>query len=171
MAKRLARAKHKIRDARIPFRVPPPHRLPERTSGVLAVIYLLFNEGYGASAGAALIRRDLCAEAIRLARLVVHLIPDDSEARGLLVLMLLRDSRRAARLDEAGELVNLEEQDPSQWDHDEIDEGLQELAAAHHDRRPGPYCLQATIAACHATAGQASATNWARIAELYRQLL
>ena len=170
MAKRLVRAKHKIRDARIPFQVPPPHRLPERTAGVLAVIYLLFNEGYGASAGAALIRRDLCAEAIRLARLVVHLMPDDSEARGLLALMLLQDSRRAARLDEAGELVNLEEQDRSQWDHDEIDQGLQELAAARHGHRSGPYCLQATIAACHATAGQASATNWARIAELYRQL-
>jgi RNA polymerase sigma-70 factor (ECF subfamily) len=170
MAKRLVRAKQKIRDARIPFQVPAPHRLPERTAGVLTVIYLLFNEGYGASAGAALIRRDLCAEAIRLARLVVHLMPDDNEARGLLALMLLQDSRRAARVDEAGELVNLEEQDRSRWDHDEIDQGLKELAAARHDHRPGAYCLQATIAACHATAGQASATNWTRIAELYRQL-
>jgi RNA polymerase sigma-70 factor (ECF subfamily) len=170
MAKRLVRAKHKIRDARIPFQVPPLYRLPERTSGVLAVIYLLFNEGYGASSGEDLIRRDLCAEAIRLARLLVQLMPEAKEARGLLALVLLQDSRRDARLDDAGELVNLEDQDRSRWDHDEIDQGLYELEAAGADHQPGPYCLQARIAACHATADHASATNWARIADLYQQL-
>lgn len=170
MAKRLVRAKHMIRDARIPFQVPPPHRLPERTAGVLAVIYLLFNEGYGASAGTELIRRDLCGEAVRLARLVVQLMPEENEARGLLALILLQDSRRAARLDDDGELVNLEDQDRSRWDQEEIDLGLNELEEAGQDHRPGPYWLQAAIAACHATADQASATNWARIAELYGQL-
>lgn len=170
MAKRLVRAKHKIRDARIPFQVPPPHRLPERTAGVLAVIYLLFNEGYGASAGTELIRRDLCGEAVRLARLVVQLMPEENEARGLLALILLQDSRRAARLDDDGELVNLEDQDRSRWDQEEIELGLHELEAAGHEHRPGPYWLQAAIAACHAIADQASATNWARIAELYGQL-
>ena len=170
MAKRLVRAKHKIRDARIPFQVPPHHRLPERTAGVLAVLYLLFNEGYGASSGEDLIRRDLCAEAIRLARLLVQLMPEAKEARGLLALMLLQDSRRDARLDDAGELVNLEDQDRRRWDHDEIDQGLYELEAAGADHQPGPYCLQARIAACHATADHASATNWTRIAHLYQQL-
>ncbi len=170
MAKRLVRAKHKIRDARIPFQVPAPHRLPERTAGVLAVIYLLFNEGYGASLGTELIRRDLCGEAIRLARLVVQLMPEDNEARGLLALILLQDSRGAARLNDDGELVNLEDQDRSRWDQEEIDLGLNELEAAGQDHRPGPYLLQAAIVACHATADQASATNWARIAELYGQL-
>ncbi len=171
MAKRLTRAKHKIRDAGIPYRVPPAHLLPDRLSGVLAVLYLLFNEGYSASAGAQVRRGDLTAEAIRLARLLVALMPDEPEAVGLLALMLLQDARTAARLDDDGELVTLEDQDRSRWDADKIAAGLALLAGAKR-RTPaaGPYLLQAAIAACHARAAAATDTDWARIAALYGEL-
>jgi RNA polymerase sigma-70 factor (ECF subfamily) len=170
MAQRLVRAKRKIRNAGIPYRVPPGHLLPERTVAVLGVLYLLFNEGYAASAGADLIRQSLTGEAIRLARVLAGLMPDEPEALGLLSLMLLTDARRAARLDPAGELVTLEEQDRGAWDAAEIDEGLRLLAAAGRSGRVGAYQLQAAIAACHARAGTAAGTDWARIAELYRML-
>jgi RNA polymerase sigma-70 factor, ECF subfamily len=170
MAKRLVRAKHKIRNAGIPYRVPPAHLLPERTAGILAVLYLLFNEGYTASAGADLVRGGLCAEAIRLARALVQLMPDEPEAVGLLALMLLHDGRRVTRVDDAGDLVRLEDQDRSRWDRREIDEGVVLLEAALRRGRPGPYELQAAIAACHATAAEAAATDWAQIARLYRML-
>ena len=167
MAKRLVRAKHKIRDARIPYRVPPAHLLPERTAGVLAVLYLLFNEGYSATAGADLVRQGLCAEAIRLARALARLMPDEPEALGLLALMLLHDARRASRVDAAGDLVTLEDQDRGRWDRSEIEEGTGVLEAALRRGRAGPYQLQAAIAACHATAAAAAATDWAQIARLY----
>jgi RNA polymerase sigma-70 factor (ECF subfamily) len=170
MAKRLVRAKHKIRDAAIPYRVPPAHLLPERTAGVLAVLYLLFNEGYSASTGADLIRRGLCAEAIRLARALAGLMPDEPEALGLLALVLLHDARRTARTDAAGDLVTLEEQDRSRWDRREIEEGAALLEAALRRGRPGPYQVQAAIAACHAVAADAADTDWAQIALLYREL-
>jgi RNA polymerase sigma-70 factor (ECF subfamily) len=170
MAKRLTRAKHKIRDAGIPYRVPPAHLLPERTGGVLAVLYLLFNEGYSASAGDDIVRPDLTAEAIRLARLLMTLMPDEPEATGLLALMLLHDSRRASRLDAAGELVTLEDQDRSGWDAAAISEGLVLLDNARRLRGAGPYQLQAAIAACHAKARQAADTDWAEIARLYDEL-
>jgi RNA polymerase sigma-70 factor, ECF subfamily len=170
MAKRLVRAKHKIRSAGIPYRVPPAHLLPERTAGVLAVLYLLFNEGYAASAGADLIRQNLCAEAIRLARALTELIPGEPEALGLLALMLFHDARRMTRVDGAGDLVTLEDQDRSRWDKGEIYEAAGLLRAAQRQGRAGPYQLQAAIAACHATAGQAPATDWAQIARLYGML-
>jgi RNA polymerase sigma-70 factor, ECF subfamily len=170
MAKRLVRAKSKIRHAGIPYRVPPSHLLPERVVGVLAVLYLLFNEGYAASAGADLVRQGLCAEAIRLARALAGLMPDEPEALGLLALMLLHDARRAARVDAAGDLVTLEDQDRARWDRGEIDEGAGVLDAALRRGRPGPYQLQAAIAACHATAEDAAATDWAEIALLYWRL-
>ena len=170
MAKRLTRAKHKIRDAGIPYRVPPAHLLPERTSGVLAVLYLLFNEGYSASAGDDIVRPDLTAEAIRLARLLATLMPDEPEVTGLLALMLLHDSRRASRLDADGELVTLEDQDRSRWNAAAITEGLALVDKARRRRSDGPYQLQAAIAACHAAAAQAAATNWAEIARLYGEL-
>ena len=171
MAKRLVRAKGKIRNAGIPYRVPSADLLPARTSGVLAVLYLLFNEGYAASAGAEVIRPDLCAEAIRLARLLARLMPGEPEALGLLALMLLHDARRDARIDEAGRLVPLEDQDRARWRRAEIAEGVAVLESALDHGDVGPYQLQAVIAACHATAGTAAETDWAGIARLYRRLL
>ncbi len=170
MAKRLTRAKHKIRDAGIPYRVPPAHLLPERTGGVLAVLYLLFNEGYGASAGDNLLRPDLSGEAIRLGRLLTRLMPDEPEAGGLLALMLLQDARSAARLDADGELVSLEDQDRSRWNAAEITEGIGLLDTALRRQRAGPYQLQAAIAACHAEAPVAAETDWPQIALLYGEL-
>ena len=170
MAKRLVRAKHKIHDAAIPYRVPPAHLLPERTAGVLAVLYLLFNEGYSASAGADLVRKGLCAEAIRLARALAQLMPDEPEALGLLALMLFHDARRMTRTDAAGDLVRLEDQDRTRWDRAEIEEGTRVLEAALRRGRAGPYEVQAAIAACHATAAEAAVTDWARIALLYGRL-
>ena len=170
MAKRLVRAKQKIQHAGIPYRVPPAHLLPDRTPGVLGVLYLLFNEGYSATTGADLVRQNLCAEAIRLARVLAALMPDEAEAAGLLALMLLHDARRPARLDAAGDLVTLEDQDRSSWDQASIGEGVSVLAGALRRGRPGPYQIQAAIAACHATALAAADTDWAQIAGLYEQL-
>jgi RNA polymerase sigma-70 factor (ECF subfamily) len=170
MAKRLGRAKHKIEQARIPYRVPAPHQLSRRLTGVLAAIYGLFNEGYGASAGAHLIRVGLCDEAIRLGRLLAQLMPDEPEVLGLLSLMSLHNARRQARLDEAGELVTLEDQDRALWDKAAIEEGCHVLDRAVGLRRRGPYQLLAAIAACHATASGPEATDWTEIVALYDQL-
>ena len=171
MAKRLVRAKHKIQRAGIPYRVPPAHLLPERTSGVLAVLYLMFNEGYAASSGDDLIRVDLCKEATRLASLLTRLMPDEPEAGGLHALMLFQHSRREARTDAAGDVITLEEQDRSRWNRDEIDQANATLDAAVRRDAVGPYQLQALIAACHANARHANDTEWARIAALYERLL
>jgi RNA polymerase sigma-70 factor (ECF subfamily) len=171
MAKRLVRAKHKIEHAGIPYRVPPAHLLPERTSGVLAVLYLMFNEGYAASTGDELIRVDLCAEAIRLARLLNRLMPDEPETGGLLALLLFQHSRRGARTDPSGDVITLEEQDRSRWNHAEIDLANATLDVAVRRDAIGPYQVQALIAACHANAPHAGATDWARIAALYERLL
>jgi len=170
MAKRLVRTKHKIQNARIPYRVPPDYHLPERLRAVLVVLYALFNEGYSATAGSDLIRRNLCAEAIRLARLLVELMPDEPEALGLLSLLLLHDARRPARLDAAGDLVTLEDQDRRLWDRPAIDEACALLDKAMRLRRPGLYQLQAAIAACHGTAESADETDWAEIVILYDRL-
>ncbi len=167
MAQRLVRAKRKIRHAAIPFVVPPAHQLVERTAAVLAVVYLLFNEGYSASSGADLVRRGLTAEAIRLDRVLCTLMPDEPEALGLLALMLFHDARSASRLDEHGDLVVLSEQDRTRWDRAEIAEGRARLEAAARLERPGPFQLQAAIAACHVSD---HGTDWARIADLYGHL-
>jgi RNA polymerase sigma-70 factor, ECF subfamily len=171
MAKRLVRAKQKIRNAAIPYRVPPAHLLPSRVTGVLGVLYLLYNEGYSASAGADLMRVGLSSEAIRLGRVLVSLMPDEPEAAGLLALMLLHDSRRLTRIDAAGDLVPMEEQDRGRWDAALIGEGVALLEKALRRRLPGPYQLQAAIAACHATAPTAADTDWPQIALLYGELL
>jgi RNA polymerase sigma-70 factor (ECF subfamily) len=170
-AQRLVRAKRKILDARIPFEVPSRELLPERLSTVLGVVYLVFNEGYASTDADGLVRTDLCGEAIRLGRLLGDLLPEEPEARGLLALMLLHDARRATRIDATGALVPLEEQDRSRWQRDAIAEGVAILEAALHRRRRGPYQLQAAIAALHAQAEQADATDWEQIAALYAGLL
>lgn len=171
MAQRLVRAKRKIRHAGIPFRIPPAHQLVDRTGAVLSVLYLLFNEGYSASAGADLMRQGLCGEAIRLTRTLITLMPDEPEAMGLLALMLLHHARRDGRVDAHGDLVLLNEQDRSLWDDGAIAAGDNVLNAALRLGRPGPFQIQAAIVACHAQATRASDTDWAEIAALYEQLL
>ncbi|MBA2381830.1 MAG: RNA polymerase sigma factor [Chloroflexi bacterium] len=170
LAQRLVRAKRKIRDAGIPYRVPDSHALPERLDGVLRVLYLVFNEGYGASTGDRLIRRELSAEAIRLVRVLGSLMPDEPEVMGLLALMLLHDARRETRTGPAGELVLLEDQDREHWDRERIAEGQALLERAMRMRRVGPYQLQAAIAALHDEAPSAAETDWGQIAALYRIL-
>ncbi len=165
MSKRLTRAKQKIQYAGIPYRVPPAHLLPERTPAVLAVLYLLFNEGYSD-----VVRSSLTSEAIRLARLLVQLMPDEPEPAGLLALMLLHDSRRETRLSADGVLVTLEDQDRTRWDHAAISEGVDLLESTLRRGSPGPYQVQAAIAACHASARTAADTDWPQIAALYGQL-
>jgi RNA polymerase sigma-70 factor (ECF subfamily) len=159
-----------VRAAGIPFRVPPDHLLPERLRSVLAVLYLVFNEGYSATAGDDLVRRELCEEAIRLGKLLCVLMPDEPEALGLLALMLFQDSRRETRTGAAGELVLLEKQDRSRWDRNRIAEGTRVLERALSLRRPGPYQLQAAIAALHAEARSWDTTDWPQIVRLYGEL-
>ena len=170
MAKRLVRAKHKIAHARIPYRVPQASALPQRMPGVLAVLYLVFNEGYSASGGDDLIRRDLCDRAIALTQLLAELMPSEPEVAGLLALMLFNRARQAARVDESGDLVTLEDQDRARWDRADTELGRRILEDAFAARRPGQYQLQAAIAGCHAAAPTASATDWPRIARLYQVL-
>ncbi len=176
MAQRLTRAKNKIREARIPYQVPPVPMIPERLEAVLKALYLIFNEGYAATHGEDLIRHTLCAEAIRLTRVLIDLLahePDlceDAEALGLLALMLLHDSRRAARVDAQGDMILLDEQDRSLWNRRQIDEGLAQLDRALGIRQPGPYQIQAAISALHAQAAQPADTDWPQIAALYTSL-
>jgi len=170
MAQRIVRAKRKIAAAGIPYRVPPDEELPDRLAGVLAVVYLIFNEGWMASGGDRLVREELCTEAIRLGRLLHRAMPDDPEVAGLLALMLLHDSRRAARVDAHGDLVTLDDQDRTLWDRGRIREGERLLEAAVRRGRPGPYQLQAAIAALHATAPSAAETDHDQITALYGAL-
>src|SRR5262249_11515266 len=171
MAQRLVRAKGKIRDAGVPYAVPSAERLAERLDGVLRVLYLVFNEGYAATSGDTLVRRELCAEAIRLGRLLHGLMPEAREATALLALMLLQDSRRNARVDARGQLVTLEEQDRASWDQAQIGEGVALAEAALRGGGGGFYALQAAIAALHGQAATAAATDWPQIAALYALLL
>jgi RNA polymerase sigma-70 factor (ECF subfamily) len=170
VAQRIVRAKGKIRDARIPYAVPSEADLPDRLDVVLRVVYLVFNEGYSASSGESLTRHDLGAEAIRLGRLLIQLLPEP-EAMGLLALMMLHDSRRAARTSPSGDLILLENQDRSLWNRDQIAEGISLAERALASRRIGPYTVQAAIAAVHAEASTAAATDWARIVALYDVLM
>jgi RNA polymerase sigma-70 factor, ECF subfamily len=170
MGKRIVRAKRKIADAHIPYRVPADDELPDRLRGVLRVVYLIFNEGYAATEGDRLVRGELCDEAIRLGELLTRLMPDDAEVWGLLALMLLHDARRAARVDPRGRWVALDAQDRSLWDQDRIREGLAKLERAVRLRRPGEYQLQAAITALQIQAPDAEATDWVQIAELYGAL-
>lgn len=171
MGQRLSRAKRKIRDANIPYRIPLPHELPDRTASVLAVVYLIFNEGYVASSGDELLRSDLAGEAIRLGRVLADLMPDEPEVIGLLALMLLTESRSPSRVDTFGEVVRLPDQDRRQWDRSLISEGQALVRACLRRNRPGRYQIQAAIAAVHSDAPSAEETDWGQILRLYDQLL